>query len=271
MMNARNISFVCLSVIFAACEEDPSGPGHIQALNFALNSSAQYTWSVVEADSLADTVAFATDTLQTRVASINDMVGAYTDLIRMEAFSIPHYIATTQVWYKQYPDSLVEVAYSSAGATPVVLPKRVGKPENGRANLAQGNGDYIRMPLAVRWALKARGIEDSVIERTEKRTVYRYPLSVGSAWTSFSDPFLETRQVEAYENVVAGSQVYWCAKVRTSLPTLAPDLEWYDYVSSEILVKRIIRIPGILFSDSDDPDAMNGRMVSFTETLNLMD
>lgn len=186
----------------------------------------------------------------------------------MEAFSIPHYIGTTQVWYKQYPDSLIEVAYSSAGATPVVLPKRVQASGLSVHAIAQ-TGVPVRVPLIVQWLMREKGIQDSVIERDENRVVYRFPLAVGTSWASFQNPFLEMRQVEGYEMVAVGDQTYWCAKIRTTLPTLAPDLEWFDYVSSVGLVKRTLLFPGVAVTISDNPDGV-GQYVTFKESLILM-
>ena len=268
-MKLRNLLLFGAILVLLGCKNAPTGPGWIQDLSLGLNAEARYSWSVVEADSLSDTIVVATDTLQTRVAAVDDIVGAYTGLIRMEAYSVPHYIGTTKVWYKQYPDSLVEVAYSTAGATSVVLPKMAGRSSIGSRILTRGNGDYVRLPLLIRWILERRGIEDTTIERTDKRIVYRYPLSVGASWTSFSDPFLQTREVEDYETVTAGDQTFWCARIRTRLPLIDPDVEWFDYVSAGGLVRRVVYYPAMQVTSSDNPDGP-GQIVSITESLNLI-
>lgn len=234
-----------------------------------MNSTAQYSWSFNQEDSLGQQMVMATDTFVTRVTSTNDIVGTYSGLLRMEAFSIPHNIGTTRVWYKPYPDSLVEVAYSTAGATPVVLPKRSqGTPS--LAGAVRSSNISLRTPLAVRYAMRTLGIEDSIIERSDNRIVYRYPLSIGTVWTSFQYPFLQTRQVDGYELVSVGDRTYWCAKILTKLPTLDPDMEWFDYVSSQGLVKRTLHMRGLVAIE-DDPDGLNAEEVSFTESLILMD
>lgn len=267
-MDARVLLLVCGFLAFCSCSHNPTGPEEIRVLDFEVNSVAQYNWGITLEDSLGQRITAATDTFATKVASSDDVVGEYSGLIRMEASSVPHFIGTTRVWYKQYPDSLVEVAYSSAGATPVVLPKRI-QSTTPFAGTANRSSEYLRIPLAVRWAMRTRGFEDSVIERSDKRIVYRYPLSVGTLWTSFVDPFLQIRQVEGYETVTVGNRTYWCAKILTRLPTLDPTIEWYDYVSLQGLVKRTVHLNGLLVT-ADDPDGTNGQTVSMTELLILM-
>lgn len=268
-MKTRILFIACACLAFFACNHDPSGPGEIQVLSFGLNSTSRYNWSFVEEDTLGQQILWGSDTVVTRVASDNDIVGTNVGLTRMEAYSISHYIATTQAWYKSYPDSLVEIAYSSAGATPIVLPKRMpGTPVP--PGFVRSAADYLRTPLAVRSLLKTRGIQDSVIERSDKRVVYVYPLSMGSTWVSFRHPFVQNRQVEGYETVVAGSRTFWCAKIRTSIPEFDSSLEWFDYVSWEGLIKRTISTQGVLLGTEENPDGPF-ITVSFTESMTLIE
>jgi len=268
-MGIRIVLLASATMALCACNNDPSGPGEYQFLDFQANSTATYGWSASEEDSTGQTLFETTDTIETKVTSVDDIVGEYTGLTRMEAFSIPHYIGTTQVWYKQYPDSLIEVAYSSAGATPFVLPKRAQASGMSVHALVQEEVS-MRVPLVVQWLMREKGIQDSVIERDENRVVYRFPLVVGTSWTSFQAPFLETRQVVGYEVVTVGDRAYWCAKIRTMIPTLDPALEWYDFVSSEGLVKRTLYHPDFVLVTSDDPDGLNVQRVTLRESLILM-
>ncbi len=259
-------TFLCAACL--GCSSGPTGPAQIHVLDFGLNSTAQFSWDFVQTDSSGQRTVVATDTFVTNVASTNDVVGNDSQLIRMVAYSIPHFMGWTQVWYKPYPDSLVEVGYSSAGAAGMILPKVSGS-SSVRYLAARSTADYVRMPLIVQDLLRSHALQDSVIERVDRRIVYAYPLAEGKSWTSFRYPFLENRQVDGYEMVYTGRNAYWCAKIRTTLPGLDPDTEWFDYVTWQGLIKRTIRRQAWV-TTQENPDGP-GVLMEFDETLTLMD
>ena len=235
-------------------------------VNFRVGSSWQYVWTTEIRDSLGNLLASASDTVLVRVAANGEILGNDSGLTRFEAYSIPRYIGTQNVWYKSTSVQFVEIAYSRPGVVPITLPKR-----GGLLWMSAKRDDdvFFFTPKSVQMLLATGPYVDTILFRADKRVVYKYPLVIGSSWTSFQDPFLQTREVVNLELLNAINRVYNCAKIQTRLPTVSPNLEWFDYIAPEGLIARSIRIPKIPVSSPDDPENPKG-WITVMERLNII-
>ena len=116
--------------------------------------------------------------------------------------------------------------------------------------------------------MKLKGFEDSVIFRDDIRIVYKFPLVNGKTSTSFIDQFLQVREVVGTETLGRAGQNFSCAKIKTTMPTLDPNIEWYDYVSAEGLIEQQIRIV-LETTTVTNPDGPGEKELS-TEILTLI-
>jgi hypothetical protein len=263
-MNRILVSLGVIFFCFSGCKKssNPVDPPSVVSFDLSLGKTWKYAWSSVLSDSTGKILNSETDSFQVRIASINDSLKNYTELIRFEAQSIPHYRGVSQVWYKFAGDSLVEIAYNQV-YNGLTLPKRSKSiVEAGQANPAL----FLLFPNSIFTLMKLKGLEDSVIFRDNIRIVYKFPLSERQKWTSFNYPFLQTREVVGAEFV----NQYYCAKILTKLPDFAPDIGWYDYVAREGLIKRKIVIDSLSITTTSNPEGTGayGRSEEILELLN---
>jgi hypothetical protein len=98
---------------------------------------------------------------------------------------------------------------------------------------------------------------DTVRFRDDIRIVYKFPLVNGNKWTSFTYPFLQVREVVGTESIERAGKRFSCTKIKTTIPTLDPNIEWYDYVSMEGLIERQIKFDSLAQATSDSPDIVS--------------
>ena len=241
---------------------DPQGNS---PMDLSLGKTWVYGWSWLVADSSGQTLTAETDTFQVRIASIHDTLNNFSGLIRVEAQSIPHFHGVAKVWYQLTGSSLVEIAYDSAGVTPVVLPKWSDKAASGSGIVWPV---FSLFPKSIQTLANSRGIQDSIRFRDDIRKVYEFPLSAGKTWISFSFPFLETREIVGSELLERAGHIFSCAKIKTMLPSLDPNIEWYDDVAYEGLIERQIKYTGEV-TTIEQPDG-TGEILFSTESLTLI-
>ena len=216
--------------------EEEEGDDLLDIVRFELDQNLVYAWSQSTVTSDGVVVSSVHDTIAARVVRVDDEMGSYSNLIRIDVFSQrePEIVATT--WYRPTDATLFESAYRNAGG-PNVLPKR-------RAGTA-ASPEVLTLPALVRSLVGRKGAaptrEEETIVRSEERIVYQYPLEAGRKWTAFSDPFLQTREVLGIEEVTVPAGTFRCAKIRTSLPVFEETtIEWIDYVATDGLVLRTV-------------------------------
>jgi hypothetical protein len=267
-MNRILVGWGIIFFCFSCCKKsnNPMEPPAVVPYDLSLGKTWIYAWSSVLTDSTGKILNSETDSFQVRIVSIHDALKNYTELIRFEAQSISHFVGIETAWYQFAGDSLVEIAYNNTGATPVVLPKQSAKAATG---VKSGPPLFSLFPKSVFTLMKLNGFKDSVILRDDIRIVYKFPLSNGKMWTSFTTPFLQTREVIGSEILERTGKKFLCAKIQTRLPLLSSDIEWFDYVSQEGLIERCIRIDGIALTTSDSPDGIGyGHSNELLELIN---
>jgi hypothetical protein len=267
-MNRILVGLGVIFFCFSGCKKsnNPVDPPAVVSFDLSLGKTWEYAWSSVLSDSTGKILNSETDSFQVRIASIHDSLKNYTELIRFEAQSILHYRGVSQVWYQFAGDSLVEIAYNQV-YNGMTMPKRSKSiVEEGQANPAL----FSLFPKSVITLMKMKGVLDTVQFRDDIRIVYRFPLSEGLKWTSFNYPFLQTREVVGAELVACAEKKYYCAKILTKLPDFAPEIEWYDYVAREGLIKRKFVIDSLAITSINSPDGTGtyGRSEEILELLN---
>jgi hypothetical protein len=76
--------------------------------------------------------------------------------------------------------------------------------------------------------------------RADSRVVLQAPLEKDRSWTSFREPFLSRRAVTERTAIETRAGRFDVVKLETTLPEMAPSLRWFDYVSSDGLVRRVV-------------------------------
>ena len=201
--------------------------------------SNEYAWSYAVYDSNGTRQSADSDVCIVKVLGTNERLDSLSGLIKIEAYSSKKYNGSTFDWYRQNSDSLVGIAYSGAGRVPLVVPKSGGA--NGLHTSERISIAPAALPKIVQIAMKMKGIfADSILYYDYARLVYKYPLATGKSWISIRSPFLQTRQVAGWESIATKAGTFYCAKILTRLPEIDPTFEWYEYVSSRGMIRRII-------------------------------
>ena len=272
-------SFLSLLLVFwipplllVACDSTTlSLPAESAVAPFSDGQVLQYRYTVVE-EPIGEP---GTDTLRTQdvvveVASLeasldtldrNPAGVSLTDLVEVRAYDASDPQQRETVWYVQSPDSLVEVAYRNTGRLPVVTA--------GTSGMDEDAGGWLGLPRLVRARLAApartqRTSEVGIRLRDDPRIVYRAPLEPGLSWTSFRDPFLQTRTVVGAERMTTPAGTFDTVLIETTSSTFN-DLRWQDRVAPEGLVERIVQDTITVRGPNNQPE---GRAV-LTETLRL--
>lgn len=248
--------------LFLSC--DKSGPteyGYVLSdVRFVTGTRYTYAWSMELRDSLGNLEFARSDTIVVTVEATNDQVDTLDGLTRVRGYSLVDSIGSILVWYQTDQNSCTEVAYKNAGAIPFVLPK---KGRTSREMLASVRVNPFFIPWTIQKALPALFSPpiDSLIIRDDPRVVFRYPLNIGQSWISFTDPWLQTREVVASEFVTVPHGTFYCAKIRTETQLLGGDLEWFDYVGENGLTMRTIKIK-LTITTAESPEGI-GTMLAF--------
>jgi hypothetical protein len=211
-------------------------------------------------DSLDRVIIEETDSESVRIAGVDEVQGQYSGLVRLEARSLSNDLGSEFTWYKATSDSLVEVAYLNAGRVSNILPKN-------------------SVPLAIspftipsslwRFAIK-KMVADSVQIRNDLRVVHCYPLSVGTKWISFRDPFYSEREVVGTGFITVRAGTFYCAKIKTTIDLGGGmlDMEWFDYVAPEGLILRTVYFARVAIGDETDP--IETHFGSVTERMEMI-
>jgi hypothetical protein len=248
--------------LFLSCKDNnPLAAGFtVPHIEFAIGKTWHYAWSFTVQDSSGTVILYEADTVQVVVSGLNEQLEAFTNLVRLSSWTTD--FGVSDAWYEQNDSSFVEVAYRRAGilALPKTLPARIGGSRHAKPFI-------LSTPMFVQWMKEPAVARDSILIREEPRVVYRYPLVLSMAWTSFSHPFLQTREVVSQEIVSRDGRSYYCMKIKTNLPSIAPEIQWHDYVAAEGLIQRALDME-ILITTENNPET--GRKGHIAERLELL-
>lgn len=264
-MQTKVLFVVLLALAGAGCEKSSDPAGEVASIDLTVGSAWTYRWHLEQFAPDGTMLWDTTSQFIVVVVANNQMVGNYQGLTLLEVRDRDRPSGTTEIWYSQSGDRLTEVAYRSPSHTPIVLPKRTGVAAQDPRSTPPIS------PLVSPWVLRKHlvqaSVADSIQIREDPRIVYVYPLSVGAAWVAFTSPFHQEREVEAYEDLSSSGTTFHCARIRTTIPHLAPGLEWIDHVSVHGLVKRTFDSWVVVSDPSGSPTADSVRVI---ESIDLV-
>lgn len=235
-----------LSAFLAGCDSgDPVDSNRADgALSpFDRERSVRHAWSYTVTP-LNDPDAATTDsaTFRTRVVDVDASVAAYDGLVRTETTAESNPDDVTSTWYLQRPDSLTEVAYRNAGATPTV--------DLLRSHVKRDAVDpsVLSLPVSVRRAHarqtarsgRVRTSDDSTFVRDDPRVVLKRPLLPGRTWTSFRTPFRSDRTIRGAETRETPAGSFECVAVDVDSDVGTDALAFRDCLGDVGLVHRVI-------------------------------
>lgn len=237
--------FLC--IVFLSC--DKKGPTEfgfsLTDVRFVAGKHYTYAWISETRDSLGNLLSTLHDTLVVVIETSDDMIDTASSLIRLRAYSLVDSTGSVLEWYRNKKEDFCNVAYSGAGQVPIVYPKKGLTPGS--------NATFIRplllsVPRVIQIFMRDRLSQstDSVIFRSDPRVVYKYPMSVGQSWVSFTDPFLQTREVIGSESIQTGVGSRYCVKIKTDSPTFGGSIEWFDFVDEEGLMLRSLTMEAMV-------------------------
>ncbi len=237
----RSSILIIAATLFLSCQDNGVDPV-LNEIRFDPHSTLVYEWTISELDSMGVPTVFERDTIVTWVGSEDDAVASLNHLLRLDARYADSVAAGQSTWYRLDADQMVEVAYRGAGRLPVVLPKREGSPFAGILTRARRSLQVLSMPALLAGLLNGtETVADTPIVRSDPRVVYRYPMTPGLTWRSFSTPWFQVREVKALTMKEVRGGSFLCADVVTRNPDFSWDVEWHDYVASKGLVLRTVR------------------------------
>ena len=240
--------------LLLSCEKGPTEYGSALDVEFLPGMAYRYAWSSVVRDTLGNVISEIQDTVVLRVASVEETLDTLEHLIRIVVTSAS---GTSEVYYRNTQTAFTEVAYK-VGGTPLVQPsiRTIG----GKWNSIVA-GLALAVPMSVQRFAGDRLLTraDSVIVRDDPRVVYQYPLSPGQSWVSFTNPFVQTREVIGNEYVTVPAGERSCVKIRTNL-SWGGDMEWFDYVDPQGLVKRTLQFD-VIITTQESPETGEAAVV----------
>lgn len=233
------VLLVGLLVALPAC--DSAGPSSPPISPDVFDPDDTWTYAVRFTQSPIDSAAvdtLLTATVRMRVAKTDVRIGNASGLVEIETFSLSDPDSIERTWYRQSPDSLVEVAYTPPTEVPGVVPLSRPSPASGLRALGRG---VPGLPILLRQRLppSPKAPTDTTV-RSDSRLVLQAPLEQGASWTSFRSPFLSRRSVAGRSTIETRAGQFETVEIATTLPEQAPSLRWSDYIADEGLVQRVV-------------------------------
>ena len=247
----KTLLFFC--ILLLSCDKTgPTEYGFILTdVRFVAGTRYTYGWSMVTRDSAGNLLSEYYDTLVVIVEATGAQIDTLDGLTRVRGYSLVDSIGSTLVWYQNDQSACAEVAYRNAGAIPFVLPKKGTTREQWTV---EPRSNPFFFPLIIQNVLPAPRMTpvDSLIVRNDPRIVFKYPLIIGGSWVSFTDPWLQTRQVVGSEFVQTPMGSRRCVKISSDSPMFGESIEWFDYVDENGLVLRAIKINFVMMTSEGD-------------------
>lgn len=232
---------VAVAGLFLAC--DATSPPPPQQFPNLLQRGEAWTYDVRFTQRPVDSTALDTVfTAQVRmeVAGTGERIGDQSGLIEVTTASLSAPDSLDRTWYRQSPDSLVDVAYTTptrvGGTLPLTREKSAALSRRAHLGLSH-------LPLLVQRYASAspRTAARDTVVRSDSRVVLQSPLEPGATWTSFRDPFLSVRTVSGDTTLdTPAGRFPDAVEVENRLPDLAPSLRWSDFVAPAGLIRRVV-------------------------------
>lgn len=254
------VLFLAVS-LFSCKDEEPFNTSPMK-FNPQINTTLTYSTSHLlekydDFGNVIDTLDLIEPSITTTiVGSLNDSILGFTNLVRYD-------VGISKNWYMNTDSGFIAVAYTNAGVSDWVFPKR-----NGKQYLSFN--DYKKLILAINNDIMSpqNGNADSIQYYESPRMTLKYPLFLGQKWQEFTKPFFLQR-----ERVVVGMEVlttpagnYYCYKNRAS--DEQRHLQIDDYFNLELgLIKRVIFSDSLGISNETSPEPIYWGRFTTTSVL----
>lgn len=251
--------FLLLSFIFlfASCEQVITEGDFSSSTKYPANVGYEWeyntTWKFEFYDSTGHIDSTSFENLGNtivRVAKEQDVVGAYTSLIRFQDYdtATPQNIHT--MWYINNDSGLFAIAYSNAGASQPVVPKQKTLTIEQLKKLIKSFG---LLPNASNMVSQSSNTSDSIQYYIPRRKALSYPLKIGSRWVELIEPFFRERFIEKREILSTIRGNYNCYKLESNWSW--SNLEFNDYVDlNSGLIQREIISDSMAYTPPNDPN-----------------
>ena len=262
----KALLFLSIFLLLSCDKNGPTEFGFVLTdVSFVAGKHYTYAWTFETRDSLGNLLSVLHDTIAVVVETKDDIIDTLVGLTRLRAYSLVDSIGSTIVWYRNNQSSCSEVAYSGAGHVPPVSPRKSSISDQATMNRSL----ILFLPMTLQQMLPGmfQFQTDSTIIRQDPRVVYMYPMSQGDSWTSFTSPFLQTREVVGSESIQTGVGSRYCAKIKTASPMFAGSIEWFDYVDEQGLMLRSLTME-MLASGPEGPEPTG--MITVLERAELL-
>jgi hypothetical protein len=237
---------LALAVVFGACDSTSLSERRLSPA--LLDDGESWTYTSVITQRPVDSSAVDTaNTAQVRLEAETTDVGfeGRSGLVQVDAFDTSMPEKVDRSWYRQSPDSLVEVAYSIAGYSGFGFLRKAKQVET--APLGRG---LTGLPLLVQQRLRKReappatAAADTTV-REDSRVVLQAPLEQGATWTAFDirsrdgDRIRNRRTVLGDTTISTPAGRYNAVEVRTTSTVGGTITQWSDFYSEAGLVRRV--------------------------------
>lgn len=220
-------------LILINCTEELIPPTDQRKYPTELDNSWTYSTKMYEQyydslGNLSDSILVFSDTTIAKIVKLNDTVGNYKNLIQFISYDLssPQYVG--KMWFLNNENGLYAIAYSNAGSSQPILPKRRVIKHN----------DFLKMLLS-NISMPELFIDDNLVLNTDSilfydspRYVLKYPVAIGSRWLELSAPFQRDRLINKVTMVTVPLGTYSCYSVAMeSTHPLFSNLIFTDYIS----------------------------------------
>ncbi|MFQ5568592.1 MAG: hypothetical protein ACE5G0_02890 [Rhodothermales bacterium] len=233
------VACLCLSSceLFGTDDEKRSAVGLDHGTQF------RYRWTFSELDAARTATLIEQDEFIARVVRDRELNTSFDNLVQVDITSVSTDSVASTIWYEETQDQLVEVASRNTAGKPLVAPKHATLHTGFSAPSSLSLPRIVALSLEERPPVLHEALTDSIIIRQEPRIVFEFPLEFAEPWVSFTDPFVEIRRIVGVDTVTVEAGTFPCTLVKTEIPLDIPFLGWFDCVSEEGLILRIIERP----------------------------
>ena len=214
--------------------------------------TASTVFSNIRPDSLKGSLANYSLNLQVSVTRDTLLNSVLTSEMKEESEDYPDCYA----YYANKENGLMEYAYQGGG---LALPKT----NNIKRFLYKGNyfnsiTEFIKKLEEI--IRLSKTMDDSLIYIDPPRIIYAYPLEIGNEWI-FNSMFRINKEVIAKEKVKTKAGVFQCYKIQIKYDldtdgVWDDDFIYYEYVSSEGLLKSEITIKNVVLTNIENPEGI---------------
>lgn len=259
-MKNKTLSSVAVLILCVACSDSEE-----TLTSFPSSVGSEWNYQTVITMTYLDSNRVDTVAVQysTMLSSRISQLGPYHDVIQLDVYWIEYspqwgiHTGNTTVWYTLTEDALTEVAYYNSGS-PLVYPKVIGK--NARLSMLSDMSPWWTM-------IPVMSAGDTLYRRRE---ALRFPLSEGTSWVSFTDPWTQTCKVNAIHDVTVPAGTFRSFRVEHRNHLESNDFVFHSCFTDIGLVKRTFHMDSLEVTTPEDPDG-TGEYFNMDDVTELVD